>query len=196
MPEDTRSNNPSEKKSEPRTIIDRFFQVEIDLGRPVPIYQFQLRNMSGHGICILVKEDSSILDHLTVGKILKMRYWSAENSATIKYWEAQIKHITGQDQTQLKGHYLVGLYLLKEQSPALKKSKEESLESVKKTKVAKEGSLMRDNSDRRLGADRRKLSNTGYIPERRSGKDRRSGLERRSGLDHRRGIDRRSKRNL
>ncbi len=55
-----------ERRSENRKSIDRFYCVEIDLGRPLPIYQFKLRNISGHGACVLVKEDSSILKSLKI----------------------------------------------------------------------------------------------------------------------------------
>ena len=37
-----------------------------------------------------------------------------------------------------------------------------------------------ENSERRLGDDRRLYSYNGHLPERRSGEDRRSGLDRRN----------------
>ena len=43
--------------------------------------------------------------------------------------------------------------------------------------------VLPDNGGRRSGIDRRQLSYTAHIPERRSGKERRSGLDRR--LDQR-----------
>ena len=46
----------------------------------------------------------------------------------------------------------------------------------------------KNNGDRRLGIDRRDLSYTAYLPERRLGKDRRSGFDRRSSQTHERRI--------
>ncbi len=70
-------NQVKERRSENRKSIDRFYCVEIDLGRPLPIYQFKLRNISGHGACVLVKDGSSIL------KSLKIRS-KAENELLVR----------------------------------------------------------------------------------------------------------------
>ena len=101
-----------ERRSENRKSIDRFYCVEIDLGRPLPIYQFKLRNISGHRACVLVKEDSSILKSLKIGQKLKMNYWSGESLGTTKTWQVQIKHITKQIHGSLKGHFLVGFSII------------------------------------------------------------------------------------
>ena len=101
-----------ERRSEKRKSIDRFYCVEIDLGPPLPIYQFKVRNISGHRACVLVKEDSSILKSLKIGQKLKMNYWSGENLGTTKTWHVQIKHITKQIHGSLKGHFLVGFSIL------------------------------------------------------------------------------------
>lgn len=105
-------NHERERRSENRKSIDRFCCVEIDLGRPLPIYQFKLRNISGHGACILVKEGSSMLKSLNLGQKLKMNYCSGENLGTTKTWHVQIKHITKQIQGSLKGHFLVGFSII------------------------------------------------------------------------------------
>ena len=105
-------NQVKERRSENRRSIDRFYCVEIDLGRPLPIYQFKLRNISGHRACVLVKEDSSILKSLKIGQRLKMNYWSGENLGATKTWHVQIKHITKQIYGSLKGHFLVGFSII------------------------------------------------------------------------------------
>lgn len=101
-----------ERKSEKRKSINRFYCVEIDLGPPLPIYQFKVRNISGQGACVLVKEDSSILKSLEIGQKLKMNYWSGENLGTTKTWHVQIKHITKQIHGSLKGHFVVSFSIL------------------------------------------------------------------------------------
>lgn len=102
----------NERRSEKNKSIDRFYCVEIDLGPPLPIYQFKVRNMSGHKACVLVKEGSSILKSLKIGQKLKMSYWSGEKLGAIKTWHVQIKHITKQIHGSLKGHFLVDFSII------------------------------------------------------------------------------------
>jgi hypothetical protein len=102
-------NRPDKRES-----IDRFYCVEIDLGPPVPIYQFRVRDISGHRGSVLVNESSSILKSLTIGQKLKMNYWTGEHSGETKAWHAQIKHITKQNGGSLEGHFLVGFSIINE----------------------------------------------------------------------------------
>ena len=54
-------------------------------------------------------EESSILKHLKVGDTLNMRYYKTELPKPSDYTKTEIKHVTRQDEGQLKGHYLIGL---------------------------------------------------------------------------------------
>jgi hypothetical protein len=101
-----------EKRSDKRKRTDRFYCAEIDLGPPLPIYQFRVRNISGHRASVLVKEDSSILKSLTIGQKLKMNYWTGEHLGETKTWLAEIKHITKQICGSLKGHFIVGFSII------------------------------------------------------------------------------------
>jgi hypothetical protein len=177
----------NEKRSERRNVLDQLYSVEIDLGRPVPVYQLKLRDISGHGRCILVQEDSSILNHLKVDQELKMKYWTDSISEPKGFFRAKVKHISKQEKGQFKNHYLIGLFIREKHDLVLD---EAGSGSIKSDRVAK------SNVDRRQSPDRRKSENSGYVEERRSGQDRRSGLDRRGGVDRRSGIDRRSERNL
>ena len=105
-------NQVKEERSEKKKNKDRFYYVEIDLGPPLPIYLFKVRNISGDRACAMVKEDSSILKSLEIGQKLKINCWSEEKSSTIKTWHVQVKHITKQIQESLKGHFLVGFSIL------------------------------------------------------------------------------------
>ncbi len=194
MPNDIPSNLPRERRSENRTlIIDRSYSVEINLGRPIPIYQLKLRDISGHGVCLLVKEGSSILDHLEVEQVLKMKYWSESRSEPTGYLKAQVKYISKQDKGPFKKHYLIGLFI---------KDKHDFISNDTESKSFKANADLNDeitqkgNSGRRRESERRQLQDTGYVDERRSGQDRRSGLDRRSDVDRRSGVDRRGDRNF
>lgn len=187
MSDDVSTNHLEEKRSEHRNILDQPYSVEIDLGRPIPAFQLKLRDISGHGSCILVQEDSSILNHLMVGQQLKMKYWTDSRTEPRGYFRAQIIHISKPDEEQFKNHYSIGLFIEEKHDFVLDKAGSGSI---------KADSDIKGDADRRQATDRRKLVNSGYVKERRSGQDRRSGLDRRAGVDRRTGIDRRSERNL
>jgi len=109
MPEDIPTNVSNERRSENRTvIIERSYSVEIDIGRSIPIYQLKLRDISGHGVCLLVKEGSSILDHLEVDQVLEMKYWSESRSEPKGFLKAQVKYISKQDEGPFKKHFFIG----------------------------------------------------------------------------------------
>lgn len=187
MPDKVSTNHLEERRSEKRTILAELYSVEIDLGRSIPIYQLKLRDISGHGRCILVQEDSLILDHLKVGQELKMKYWTDSRSEPGGFFKAQVKHISKQDEGQFKNHRLIGLFIKEKHDFDLDKPESE---------LTKADRNIKGNVDRQQEIDRRKLAKSGYVEERRSGKDRRSGLDRRGGMDRRSGVDRRSERNL
>ncbi len=102
-----------ERRSEPRTKSQDLYSVEIKLGGSIPIYQFKLRDVSASGACFLVREDSPVLKHLRVGQKLNMKYYSTDKSNPTEYFESEIMHITQTDSDRLKGHYLVGVSVVK-----------------------------------------------------------------------------------
>jgi len=186
MSDDASTNYPEEKRSEPRKLLDQPYSVEIDLGRRIPAYQLKLRDISGHGSCIIVQKDSLILNHLTVGQELKMKYWTDSRAEPMGYFRVQVIHISKPVEEQFKKQYLIGLFI----------KERHDFVSVK----TESGSIKADRDingdvDRRQATERRITSNTGYVEERRSGQDRRRGMDRRSGVDRRAGVDRRGERN-
>ncbi|MBW2412287.1 MAG: PilZ domain-containing protein [Deltaproteobacteria bacterium] len=191
MPDDTPTNHLEEKRSEHRDIVDQPCSVEINLGRPIPAYQMKLRDISGHGSCILVKEDSSILKHLMVGQNLKMKYWTESRAETRGYLRAQVIHISKPEAEQFKNHYSIGLLIEEKHDFVRDKPESRALKTDGDINVDMQG-----DAERRQATERRQVISSGYVPERRSGQDRRSGLERRAGVDRRTGADRRSARAL
>jgi len=104
-----------EKRSEPRSIIDRYYSVEFLLIGCSFVYQFKIWNISTKGICVLVKEDSDLLHHVKVGDVLNLRYCPTDSSLPSELLETEIKHITRDEQGRFKGVYLVGLSILENQ---------------------------------------------------------------------------------
>ena len=103
---------PSERRSEPRTLLDRYYSVEFAFNEQGPVYQFKLRNVSSTGLCILVRENSAVMRQLQVGDILDMRYCSPENPVPAKAFKTRIQHITQDEGGRFKDHYLVGLSIV------------------------------------------------------------------------------------
>jgi len=104
-----------ERRSEPRSIIDQYYSVEFSLSGCSFVYQFKIWNISLKGICVLVKEDSDLLNHVKVGDILNLKYYTTDSSKPIEFLKTEIKHITKDEQGRFKGVYLVGLAILENQ---------------------------------------------------------------------------------
>ena len=106
-----------ENRSETRTVVDKdkHYSVELEVTGVYFVHQFKLWNMSSKGLCILIKEDSSLLKSLKAGDIRNMKYYTTDSSKPTEYLKTQIKHITKDDTGRFKGHYLVGLSILEKQ---------------------------------------------------------------------------------
>ena len=100
-----------ENRSDPRTVIQGFYSVEFQVGGVGPIYQFKLRDESAHGLSILVKQDSSIVELLKVNEIVEMRYFR-DRAEGMKRIKTKIVHITKQEVGKFAGHFLIGLSML------------------------------------------------------------------------------------
>jgi len=105
----------SEKRYESRTEVDQYYSVELSIPDASLIYQFRIWNLSSRGICIVVKKDSDLLEHLKVGNILNMKYYPTDLSCPTEYLKTQIKHITKDKQGRFRNHVLVGLFILEKQ---------------------------------------------------------------------------------
>jgi len=69
-----------EKRSEPRSIIDEYYSVNLSIDKKPSLFQFLIWDMSLKGMCLLVKEDSDALNHLKVGQIFNMKYYKRDSS--------------------------------------------------------------------------------------------------------------------
>ncbi|MBW1699108.1 MAG: PilZ domain-containing protein [Deltaproteobacteria bacterium] len=111
-----RKQTAPERRSEARTLIDKYFSVEFSKKGLDSIYQFKIWNISSKGMCIIVREDSDIINHLIVGDVLDMKYYPVEESSPAEFSKTEITHITKDDHGRFKGHYLVGLAILESNS--------------------------------------------------------------------------------
>jgi len=104
-------DNSMERGSEPGSIINQYYSVEFSLKKSVFLYQFKIRNISPEGICVLVREDSDLLNYIKAGDILDLKYYKTDLSQSAEL-KTEIRHITENDTRRFKGLYLVGLSIL------------------------------------------------------------------------------------
>ena len=101
-----------ERRSKPRSIIDQYHSVEFSISESTFAYQFKIWDISPKGICVLVMEDSGLLNRLKVGDILNLKYYTTDSSRPIEYLETEIRDIAKDENGRFKGLYLVGLSIL------------------------------------------------------------------------------------
>ena len=114
MAKDRSAKHAKEKRKEKRARSIKYHSVEMKLST-LPIYLFKLKDISSKGACFFIKEGSAILEHLEVGQKLNMRYHSEEEMEPTTVFKSEIKHITKIEENSYKGHYLVGIRMLKKQ---------------------------------------------------------------------------------
>ncbi len=101
-----------EKRAEPRIPTDQFYSVEIFITELSRRYQFKLRDISKTGIGIIVRDDSLVLEHLQVGKIMEMLYASPPRIAESELLKTRIEHISKCETGRYKGHHIIGLSII------------------------------------------------------------------------------------
>lgn len=104
----------AQMKSGFRTVIDQYYSVQFSINNPNNIYQFKLRNIFSKGICIAVKEDSDVLNHIKAGDMLNMKYCTTNSGPTEKI-KTKIKSINKIDQKRFKGHFVLWLSIAKDE---------------------------------------------------------------------------------
>ena len=110
MNRDSAASNLAESKDESRSILDKYYSVQFTLSKMDPAYLFKLRDISGNGLCILVKQDSTVFRQLNEGDILDMEYNPTESLGPTKLLKTQITSKNCYD--RFKGHSLVELSII------------------------------------------------------------------------------------
>ena len=110
MNRDSTASNLAENKDESRSILDKYYSVQFSLSKIDPAYLFKLRYISGNGLCILVKQDSSAFRQLKVGDLMDMEYNPKEFSDPPKLLQTKIT--SKNCYNRFKGHSLVELSII------------------------------------------------------------------------------------
>lgn len=119
MKDTSRTDNFVERRSEPRKRPDAYHSVELSVDGLEFSYQFKLYNIASKSMCVIIKEDSEILPRLKVGDTINMRYYSKDSPYPSRDLATAIRHITKNESGRLKGHYLVGLEIIDENTPLI-----------------------------------------------------------------------------
>ncbi len=78
MTENDQTRSLSDRRSDARKPPEKYYSVQFSVKDLGYFYQFKIWDVSSKGMCILVGEDSSVVDHLHVGDIIKMQYYLSE----------------------------------------------------------------------------------------------------------------------
>lgn len=111
MDQDQLPENMKERRSEKRSAADKYYSVQFQPKGLPSVYQFKIRNISSKGLCILIKNDSQVLEHLKVGDSLKMTYYAEDSTTHTRIMQTRIKHISPGKPGHFEGHHLVGLVI-------------------------------------------------------------------------------------
>ena len=113
------ANNPSEMRSYPITCTrGKYYSVELTVNDSAFAHQFKLWDMAVKGTCLLVKENSTLLNHLKAGDILDMKYYAADSAVHTEFLKTKIRYISKDEKGRFKGHYLIGISFFENQDQA------------------------------------------------------------------------------
>ena len=91
----------------------QYHSVEVSIHGLDYLYQFKIRNISSESMNVIVRENSGILNELEVGKRFTMKYYTDDFARSTDSLDTEIIHITRADEGRFKGHYIVGLSIVK-----------------------------------------------------------------------------------
>lgn len=94
---------------------DQFQSVEFSIEGLALAYQFKIWNLASSMMCVVVREDSSIVQKLRVGDVVNMKYYTNGYAAPIECRHTAIRHITKDEEGPFRGHYVVGLEIVEQQ---------------------------------------------------------------------------------
>jgi len=101
-----------ERSYQPIKQLDQYYSVEFSLSGCAFAYQFKIRKISLKEICVLVREDSDLLNYLKAGDILNLKYYTTNSFRPVEYLKTEIRHISKNDKERLRGLCEVGLLIL------------------------------------------------------------------------------------
>ena len=98
-----------DKENFPGFTDNRFSSVEFCVKSLNSVYQFKIWDADSSGINILVNQNSALLKCITVGSKFDIKYYPCDCSEYPVTKQTEIRHIKKENESRIKGHFLVGL---------------------------------------------------------------------------------------
>lgn len=102
-----------ERSPELETPMNQCYSVLFSLHGADNTYRSRVWDKAPSSMHLLIENTSDLLSRLKVGDTMNMRYYSTDLRNPSEYIEASVQHITKRDQGRLKGHYLIGLDIVR-----------------------------------------------------------------------------------
>ncbi len=112
MNEQDHQTNDEDRRSNQRTVPDKYYSVQFSVKDLAYIYQFKIREVSAQGLCILVDGNSEVLKHIKPGDVIEMKYYLSESMGTTEAFKTEIRHVTKDADDRFRGHTQIGLLIL------------------------------------------------------------------------------------
>lgn len=109
MKQDSVKDNYPEMRSEPRKADHPYSSVEFYVEALKMFYHCKVRDASSNGLCILIRSDSKVLDHLKIGQQIQLKLYGNDVETVMESKSTEIRQITRQEDGRYRGHVLVGL---------------------------------------------------------------------------------------
>ncbi len=109
-------NGSQEKWVESGMPFEDYYSVEIPLEGLENVHQFKIWNIAQGTLGVVVREESELLTYLRVGDTIEMKYYILNPAYPPKFLPTKIRHIKREDQGRFKGHVVIALDILEEQT--------------------------------------------------------------------------------
>ena len=106
-----------ERRTEARQLSEVYHSAEFRIDTSGYLFQTRIRNVSPRGMCLLLRQDSRVIDKIEAGKVLEVKYYSTDSSRPPETRQTRIVHVTRETQGKFKDHVLVGLCIADEPEP-------------------------------------------------------------------------------
>ncbi|MFO7750448.1 MAG: hypothetical protein R6V54_10190 [Desulfobacteraceae bacterium] len=100
------------RRTEIRNVGGKNSSVEFKPDNAGVTYQFKLRDFSTHGMGFLVNEESKVLELISVGDEMEMKYYPGGGTSNPLLLKTRINHISQPEKEKHQNHYIIGLHLL------------------------------------------------------------------------------------
>ena len=107
----------AERRAEARQPSEDYHSAEFRIDPSGYLFQTRIWNFSSRGMCLLLREDSRVIEKLAVGKELEVNYYPTDASRPPETRQTRIVHITREAEGKFKDHVLVGLHIMDEPEP-------------------------------------------------------------------------------